>query len=142
MSQKSGRKMPKTNIQPCPLRSVISPSVNKMSRYTNPPKPIPHHTGASLSPPDSQHTASARPPPHHPAGMTRHSRSSSIRAVRRGTTRWSLADDPVEALADEYDGNQGAYQVEQGAAMRRDPGPPPFVGLGRVRSIRHQRPQR
>ena len=30
MNQKNGKKMPKTNIQPCPLRSVIIPSVNKM----------------------------------------------------------------------------------------------------------------
>jgi len=32
MNQKNGKKMPKKNIQPWPLRNVIIPSVNRMMK--------------------------------------------------------------------------------------------------------------
>jgi hypothetical protein len=47
--QRSGKKIPKKNIHPCPFLSVISPSVNATIRYRMPPPiPIPHHLISSL----------------------------------------------------------------------------------------------
>jgi hypothetical protein len=43
MIQRSGRKMPKKNIHPCPFLSVITPRVINKTRYSKPPNPMPHH---------------------------------------------------------------------------------------------------
>jgi hypothetical protein len=43
MIQKIGRKIPKKNIHPCPFLSVITPRVMSKTRYSRPPKPMPHH---------------------------------------------------------------------------------------------------
>src|SRR5438093_7685568 len=43
ISLKSGKKIPKKNIQPCPFRSVLNPSVKSTIRYKKAPNPIPHH---------------------------------------------------------------------------------------------------
>jgi hypothetical protein len=40
--QRSGKKIPKKNIHPCPFLSVIIPTVNAMVRYRIAP-PTPHH---------------------------------------------------------------------------------------------------
>jgi hypothetical protein len=49
MSQKTGMKIPKKNIHPCPFLSVIKPSVTSRTTYKmTPPKPIPHHMIVSL----------------------------------------------------------------------------------------------
>src|SRR3954471_7080233 len=72
MNQKNGKKMPKINIQPCPLRSVISPTVNKMIRYNKPPNPMPHHTrDSSVRPTLTRSVQLAGRLRHHPAGMRR-----------------------------------------------------------------------
>jgi hypothetical protein len=64
--QSTGKKIPKKNIHPCPLLSVISPIVNATSRYKKtPPIPIPHHRVASLvDEPEGSHLA---PLPNDPA---------------------------------------------------------------------------
>jgi len=41
--QRSGKKIPRKNIHPCPFLSVINPSVNTKTRYKIPAPPIPHH---------------------------------------------------------------------------------------------------
>src|SRR4051812_26205059 len=43
MIQKIGTKMPKKNIHPCPFLSVMTPRVISNTRYSKPPKPMPHH---------------------------------------------------------------------------------------------------
>jgi hypothetical protein len=49
MSQKTGMKIPKKNIHPCPFLSVIKPSVTSRTTYKiTPPIPIPHHMVPSL----------------------------------------------------------------------------------------------
>jgi hypothetical protein len=47
--QSSGKKIPKKNIQPCPLRSVLMPSQMKSTTQINAPIPIPHHIAGLLS---------------------------------------------------------------------------------------------
>jgi len=42
--QRTGKKIPKKNIHPCPFLSVISPSVKTRMKYKNaPPIPIPQY---------------------------------------------------------------------------------------------------
>jgi hypothetical protein len=40
---RSGKKIPKKNIHPCPFRSVLRPSQTKRMSQSRAPKPIPHH---------------------------------------------------------------------------------------------------
>jgi hypothetical protein len=47
--QSNGKKMPKKNIQPCPLRSVLMPSQMKSTTQISAPIPIPHHIAGLLS---------------------------------------------------------------------------------------------
>jgi hypothetical protein len=43
MIQRSGKKIPKKNIQPCPFLNVMNPRVNSKTTYRKTPVPIPHH---------------------------------------------------------------------------------------------------
>jgi hypothetical protein len=45
MIQRSGKKIPKKNIQPCPFLNVMNPRVNSKTTYRKTPVPIPHHMG-------------------------------------------------------------------------------------------------
>ena len=47
--QRTGKKIPKKNIHPCPFLSVINPSVNATIRYRSPPNPIAHHMTPPLT---------------------------------------------------------------------------------------------
>jgi hypothetical protein len=43
LSQRSGKKMPKKNIHPCPFLSVLKPRKKSSNKYKKtPPIPIPH----------------------------------------------------------------------------------------------------
>jgi hypothetical protein len=48
MSQSSGKKIPKKNIQPCPFLNVMTPSVTSRTTYRRAPIPIPHHMRSPL----------------------------------------------------------------------------------------------
>jgi hypothetical protein len=42
--QRTGKKIPRKNIHPCPFLRVINPSVNATTKYKKAaPMPIPHH---------------------------------------------------------------------------------------------------
>ena len=73
----TGKKSPKKNIHPCPLRSVINPSVNTKVRYRTPPKPIAHHmvpsdrfAHAATTDAYDMRTVARRLPEEHPPGSS------------------------------------------------------------------------